>query len=146
MIVYLDTSAFLKLYLQEDGADRVRELVAEARAVVCHAITYVEMRAALGRAVRQRRLKPRVLAEQLGRFESDWAQARVVAVHEQLLRLAGDLADEHGLRAYDSLHLAAVLEVARAFPSDVDFRFAVFDGELRRTADALGLVLVPEDA
>lgn len=50
MIVYLDTSAFLKLYLDEDGGDQTREAIDKAGVICTHLITYVEMRAALARA------------------------------------------------------------------------------------------------
>ena len=47
MILYLDTSAFLKLYLEESRSDAVRGLVARAAAIYTHLIAYAEMRAAL---------------------------------------------------------------------------------------------------
>lgn len=55
MILYLDTSAYLKLYVQEAESDRLRTVVGEA--FICtHAICYAEMRAGLARAQRMRRL------------------------------------------------------------------------------------------
>lgn len=56
MIVYLDTSAFLKLYLEEEGSSPTRELVDAAIAVCAHIITYTEMCAAFAQAVRMQRL------------------------------------------------------------------------------------------
>lgn len=40
-LLYLDTSALLRLYTAEPDHEQVREAVAQATGVVCHQITYV---------------------------------------------------------------------------------------------------------
>lgn len=49
MILYLDTSAWVKLYATETGSERVRDAVAAAFVVATHLIAYVELRAGLSR-------------------------------------------------------------------------------------------------
>ncbi len=46
MILYLDTSALVKLYVDEPGSASLREALVRAKAVYTHQITYVEIRAA----------------------------------------------------------------------------------------------------
>ena len=55
MILYLDTSAFIKLYVNEPDADIIRAAVAEAVQVHAHWIAYPEMRSALARLHRMGR-------------------------------------------------------------------------------------------
>ncbi|MEJ2087139.1 MAG: PIN domain-containing protein [Gammaproteobacteria bacterium] len=50
MIVYLDTSALLKLFVEEPESSQIRETVEKAIPVT-HLVTYAEMRAALARNV-----------------------------------------------------------------------------------------------
>lgn len=71
-------------------------------------------------------------------FENDWRSTRVVQVDEFIIRRAGDLAEQFGLRGYDSVHLAATETIWRTMPS-VDFRVAVFDGRLTQAVQALGM-------
>lgn len=52
MILHLDTSALVKLYVEETHSERVRSGVAEASLVSCHELTYVELGAALARKLR----------------------------------------------------------------------------------------------
>ncbi len=138
MIVYLDTSAYVKLYVAEPGADQVRSVRAQARAICCHLIGYAELRATLAKAVREKRLTREGLAKQIQSMEADWSSTQVVNVTEGLIRRAGDLAQQHGLRGYDSVHLAAAETVWQALPG-VDFRFLAFDAKLVEAAEKLGM-------
>ena len=52
MIVFLDTSALVKLYVQEDGSDDIRRYVGTCDAVMVSAAAYPEARAALARVYR----------------------------------------------------------------------------------------------
>ena len=47
MILYLDTSAVVKLYADEIGSDQVRAGIAEAKVRATHLIAYAETLAAL---------------------------------------------------------------------------------------------------
>ncbi len=56
MILYLDTSAYVRLYIDEPGHELVAEAVQGADSVMAHVIGYAEMRAALARLQRTKRL------------------------------------------------------------------------------------------
>lgn len=142
MILYLDTSALVKLYAQEDGSGLVRAAARQAQVVACHDIGYVEARAAFARKRREGLVTHEDFSRCQSKLDSDWEQFHVVGVTVHLLRRAADLADEYGLRAYDSIHLAAAESVKRVAGTGVDFRFAVFDGGLHRAAVQLGMPLL----
>lgn len=143
MIAYLDTSALLKLYLDEDGSDRVRRMLGEATAACTLLISYAELRAALAQAVRTERISAEACANQLARFETDWQTLHVIALDERLVRRAGELAERFALRGYDSVHLAAAEQANGAAGHMVPFVFAAFDVALCRGAEAIGLDLLP---
>lgn len=141
MILYLDTSALLKLYLAETGSQMVREAVRNATACCTHLVAHVEMQAALARTVRTGRLTEADFSTQQANFETDWAALHVIAVDENLVRRAGAHARRYGLRGYDSVHLAAAerLSVMLATPA---FEFACFDAQLSEAAGRLGFRLL----
>lgn len=137
MIVYLDTSAFLKLYLEEEGSKATRQLVDAAVAVCAHVITYAEMCAAFAQAVRMQRLTDTDRTRQKDCFEADWSALQVLPVDEPLVRRAGKLAEDFELRGYDSVHLAAAERVWQQAPDN--FQLAAFDVRLVNAASALGI-------
>lgn len=137
MIVYLDTSAFLKLYLEEEESKVTRQLVDAAVAVCAHIITYAEMCAAFAQAVRVQRLTDADRAHQKDCFDADWDALQVLPVDEPLVRRAGKLAEDFELRGFDSVHLAAAERVWREAPDN--FQFAAFDARLASAARTLGM-------
>ena len=142
MILYLDTSALAKLFVVEPGAESVGRAVAQAAAVATHLVAYAEMRATFARAVRMGRVDAAALPVLTVDLERRWASLDVLAVTEPLVRRAGDLAERHGLRGYDSVHLAAVLALRELVGSGAEVRFGVFDAKLREAALVHGLSLL----
>jgi predicted nucleic acid-binding protein len=142
LIPYLDSSALVKLLIQEPGSDEVWAAVG-AVAPVTSRITYAEARAALARRERESTLL----------HEGDWTMARdnlvaywrrlrVIEVTQPVVEAAGDLADTFGLRGYDAVQLASAQQVALA--GGEDLCFVSFDRRLNRAAQVLGMNLVAQ--
>lgn len=142
MILYLDTSALVKLYALEAGSPLVRQAVSHAQLVVCHLLTYAEARAAFARKHRMREISGREFTACKHELERTWPRFERLRADEVLIRHAGDLAERFGLRGYDSVHLAAAEAVFRAAGPAVEFRFAAFDDGLRKAAGGLGMRLL----
>lgn len=145
MILYLDTSAFIKLYVDEPGAVVVRQAAADAAMVHTHWIAYLEMRAALARLHRMGRQSAEAYREHRREFEMDWRAVYAIMPEERMLRRAGDLAEEFSLRGYDAVHLAAAESIWSSVPEDADFWFAVFDQALTAAAPVLGIPRLPAE-
>jgi predicted nucleic acid-binding protein len=62
-----------------------------------------------------------------------------------LIRRAATLAENHAVRAYDSIHLAAAEATARVATGRTDFRFAAFDARLIEVARTSGLAILTPD-
>lgn len=137
MILYLDTSALVKLYVEEDGTDVSSSAVERASRVVTSRVTYAEARAAFARARRERVLTASMLRTVVERLDADWASYDAVEVTEPLVRRAGILAEKRGLRGFDSIHLASALEALRG----VSGTFLCWDERLARAARAERLSL-----
>ena len=144
MILYLDTSALIKLYVAETGAEKVRAVVTEAALVHAHWIAYAEMRSALARLHRMGRQSADAYRRSKREFEADWRAINAIMPDERMVRHAGDLAERFELRGYDSVHLAAAesLRVGRGTES---LCFASFDDRLNHAAAELGFQLLTTD-
>lgn len=143
MILYLDTSAFVRLYVKEDDHDAILDSARKATLVATHIIAYAEMRAALAK---MRRMKHITVAEfnKIKRsFERDWQNAVHVHPTELLIRRAGELAEQHALHGYDSVHLAAA-EILAHTGTPLPLTFAGFDATLNNAARKIGLGLFGE--
>jgi len=140
MILYLDTSALVKLYLQEAHSDQVQTAVAKAGMVATHILAYTEARAGFAKACRMGRIDDQVLSQLEAKLDQSWPSLDVVGVDETLARRAGSLAAQFGLRGYDAVHLAA----AETLSTSAGFgrlRFACFDKTLANAAGSLGLTV-----
>ncbi len=139
MIVYLDTSSLVKLYIEETGSAAVRRRVKEAQVVATSRVAYVEARAAFARKAREDSVSSEVYAQIVADFESDWESYFIIEVSERVVRLAGSLAERHALRGFDALHLASALSLRRK--TKLPVVFSCFDTVLQQAAEAEGLTM-----
>jgi uncharacterized protein len=133
LIVYLDTSSLVKLYIQENESPEVERLMIEASLVCTSVIAYAEARSAMARLCREGSLTAEEHSAAKVDLDRDWPHYLAVDVTPEVWRTAGDLAEKHALRGFDSLHLASFLHLSR-----VDLRepvqFSSFDGRLNSAA------------
>lgn len=137
-IVYFDSSAFVKLVVDEHGSDLVAQLWDGCDAAVASRLAYPEVRAALTAAGRAHRLDPADQGRAETAWEGYWAATRAVELTESVADHAGLLASRHALRGADAVHLASLLAVGSS-----DTLFAVWDQRLRGGALAAGVHLAP---
>ena len=131
MILYVDTSALVKLYVEEAGTPGVVARVEHADAVATVLVTYAEARAALARHRREGGISTADLRRAVRELDRDWRTYNVVDLSDSLVHSAGALAERHALRGYDAVQLAAVLELRSA---GAPIEFCAFDGRLNRAA------------
>lgn len=135
MILYLDTSSLVKLYVEEPGSAQVHRLVEQAEIVAASVVAYPEARAAFARRRREGSLTARAFARAKSAFEADWPRVLALDVSGPLAHAAGELAERRRVRGFDAVHLASFHAVAREFPDD-DVRFSSADTALKRAARA----------
>ena len=135
MIAYLDTSSLVKLYSTETGSDVVRALVESGEFVTTSVIAYAEARATLARQRREGRLSAAQLTACRRSLDDDWPSYVAIEITHAICRAAGDIADRHGLRGFDSVHVACYLDVVKA-SAPAPVTFSSFDERLTRAARA----------
>ena len=134
VIVYLDTSAMVKLFVEEEGSEVVRALVEGSVGAVTASVAYAEARAAFARKRRDTYLTSAQLRRVVTELDMQWESYGVVDLDMVLVRAAGGLAEQHGLRGYDAIHLAAALSVRDR--SEEALMFCAADGQLAAAAQA----------
>ncbi len=132
MIVYLDTSAIVKLYAQEAGSDITRKTIVNGDLIATSLLAYPETRSALARKARGGEITRTDLNIFKDEFERDWQRFYRLPVDATLIRRAGDMAEEHALRAFDALHLATADSFQAAMRAPV--LFVCFDVALNGAA------------
>ena len=141
MILYVDTSALVKLYVREPGSTALRAHAAKAGALATSVVAYAEIRAAFARLKRSGGSTDAMHQQRLRQLGQDWEALLRVELAADVLRSAGDLAEIYGLRGFDSIHLASALWLKARVSEPVDF--AVFDQRLGAAASKAGLSVVP---
>jgi predicted nucleic acid-binding protein len=139
MILYLDTSALLKLYAEERGSPAVRAAVARASVVATSRLTYVEARGAFARKFREGDLPQAEHQYLISSLDEDWGRLLVVEMSEPLCQEAVALVERHPLRAGDALQLASACAVRDRVE---ELAFFSFDDCLNGAAKLEGLAVL----
>lgn len=140
MRLYLDTSALVKLYVDEEGSPLVRSVVEQAGLVATSEVAYVEARAAFVRRRHEGGLSARDYRRIVQDLDADWPRYLVVEITDSLIREGARLAEAYRLRAYDAVHLASAAAIHGRLAETVVF--ASWDLEQERAAKGEGLELL----
>ncbi|MGB9825990.1 MAG: type II toxin-antitoxin system VapC family toxin [Desulfofundulus sp.] len=142
MICYLDTSALVKLYVQEQGSEIVHKLVDEASVVATSKVAYAEARAALARGLRDGYLEEKDHRQAVAALQNDWPKYLVIEVLDPLILLAGELAEKYHLRGFDAIHLASAVTLKTQVKEIIVA--ACFDDRLWEAFRAVDIKVLPE--
>jgi uncharacterized protein len=130
----------IKLLVDESGSDTAREIYRRASLKSASALGYVEAVSALTRGRNDGRFSVARFEGAIGELETIWNEIDIHAVTTDVIQEASQLVIDHGLRAYDSLHLATAVALARA----ENVIFVCWDRALRDAAESRGIPLEPE--
>ncbi|MEJ5311023.1 MAG: type II toxin-antitoxin system VapC family toxin [Anaerolineae bacterium] len=140
-LIYLDTSALVKLYVREPGTDDVQRLVKNSTATGTSLISKAEAAAAFSKAIRVGYIAPEEARAAWGAFLDAWPSLVRLAINETIATQAGTLAFSYGLRGYDAVHLATVLNWQDTL--DIPVLFATYDQQLWTIAKQVQIAVWP---
>lgn len=138
MNLYLDTSALVKLYIEETGRDTVEAEVQAAETVVTSTVSWAEACSTFARALREGRIQEEAHQRMLDALARDWPRFTTLSVVDSLSRHAGTLAREHALPGFDAIHLASALYADRTVGN---VHLLAFDDRLMIAARNVGIAL-----
>jgi len=142
MIVYADTSALVKLFVEEEGSEATREMLRPAWAMGTGLLARAELGAALARGVRRGLLAAQEAQQARRQIEEVWPTWIHIGVDEDVVARAEALAWEYELRGYDAIHLASALAWQERLGHPLTL--ATFDQELWEAARRAGVIVWPE--
>lgn len=130
MTLYVDSSALIKRYIKEDGAEVAVAHMASDPVLVTSALTAIEVR---------RNLK-RILTDDLevmrGRFSVDLDAFAVISLDAQVCDDAAKVAEQTLCRSLDAIHLAAARRAGSATT------VLTFDRRQAQAARSIGLSVI----
>lgn len=142
MILFGDTSALVKLYIEEAGSAEMAEQ-ARASRLAASVLAYAEIYSTFARRKREGLLTADEHDELVQRFETDWQTVIVMALRPALAARIPRLVSDHPLRGADAVHLASALALQDA---GLKTTFAASDTRLVEAAAEEGLEVIGPEA
>jgi predicted nucleic acid-binding protein len=142
-MLYLDSSAIIKLYISEDFSSEVINLVQNSKSLITSQFAYTEIHSAFSRLYRQKIIDYKLLEIIKFRFEKDWIYIKTLELNGLIIKRASELIYQHELRSFDSIHLAFVENLSNIIGSE--FYFITFDKRLSKASIALNIQTLTDD-
>jgi predicted nucleic acid-binding protein len=141
VILFCDTSALLKLFIDEQGSESMINARSSSKGIAVCRITWAESMAALAQRTRFNGTNQSGLAQARSIFEQAWPGFVIADITQPLVEKAGVFAEAFALRGYDSVQLAAAHQLHEQFA--LPLTFACFDRRLNQAAKLLQLEVLP---
>lgn len=144
---FFDSSAIVKFYVAESGTTWVRSFTdSEDNIIHVSGLARVETVSALTRRQRRSDITQAEFKDACGDLQQDFAtQYRIVVLTEEIIEDAAELAQKHGLRAYDAVQLAAALDTSRVVSQVDSTELTLVSGDLDLNVAAIAEGLKVED-
>jgi predicted nucleic acid-binding protein len=141
LILYFDSSALVKRYVEEPGSSNVLDWMDDSEVNGTVLVTRAEVAAAITRAVRMQYVSQEDAWQFLDKFHQEWSGFQRLPVTEALVARADALACEQNLGGYDAIHLAAALTWQDLL--ELPVTVVTYDRELAAAAQASGMRVLP---
>ena len=141
VILFCDTSALMKLLVDEDQSDQMQQVSTTVEAIGVCRISWAETMAALAHLQREDPVCDEDLEQARQHLIQCWKTFTIVEVSQPLVETAGRFADVFSLRGYDSVQLAAAHELQ--VNAEQTVLFACYDRRLNQAAQILQLEVLP---
>jgi uncharacterized protein len=141
MKVYLDTSALVKFFHEEEGTDLITALIEDSSAVLyVSELTILEFTSALQRLCRAGFIDRNNLKVALDSFRKELSRFKVIPVNSQVIngaeKLLLELGNDPGLRTLDSIQLSTFISLNLNLAGGL---FVASDLTLVKAAEAKGI-------
>jgi predicted nucleic acid-binding protein len=107
MIVYLDTSALVPMFIEEPTTAACRRIWDEADTIASTRLLFIEASAALARSLRSGRTGVSSFRSRSAMLDSLWDQVRIMELDQNLMERAAAVTNQFPLRGFDAVHCAA---------------------------------------
>jgi predicted nucleic acid-binding protein len=134
--LYFDSSAYLKLYVKENGSEEAKKIAKKNR-IISSAILLTECYSAISRKKKMGEIKEVLFYDLTDRLKRDLKCLEIVRLTDEVLRKAEEIALNSTVRAMDALHVASALIFLES--SHFELSFVTSDGKQEKAARVFGL-------
>jgi predicted nucleic acid-binding protein len=139
MIIFIDTSAWVKFFIKENGTEEIQYFMlnksdSEKHSYAASAVTYAEMMATFMRSFKGNRITQDQYNQIIIQFDEQWENFNISEVNIHLVKRSGMLAQRYALKGCDAFQLASALNVQ----TDL---FIASDHDLLKAAKNEGLIV-----
>jgi uncharacterized protein len=107
-MLYLDSSALVKRYVQEKGSKAVISRFDKGEAIYTSVLSFAEVHAAIGRKYRDRELSVIEKGKLVDEFQADWLSGlSILELTTNTMFALPSLCEQYFLKASDAIHLSA---------------------------------------
>lgn len=116
MMIFMDTSAWVKYFIEEDGTEEIQKFIlnesdAKTNVFGASAVTYAEMLATLRRSFEGKRVTEDEYNQAVIAFKEQWENIDIPEVNDSLIEKSGALAQKYTLKGCDAFQLASALSL-----------------------------------
>jgi len=109
VVVYLDSSALVKRYINEKGSDRIVEIGREANEIVMSVLCVPEVLSAGNRLKREAKIKLEHYMTIKNELSEDIREATLIDITNEIIQTAIHCLEQNVLRTLDALHIATAI-------------------------------------
>jgi predicted nucleic acid-binding protein len=136
-LLYLDTGALVKLYVQEQGTEKMLELAHPdtGNRLVILSLSRIEFRAAVRRRAKLGDIDATIADELINEFNGHLARVfQMQPVNEPVMVAACNAIDNYYLRAYDAMQLGGYVALRISIGEELESIFVCADDNLLKAA------------
>jgi uncharacterized protein len=109
-MLYLDSSALVKRYVQEEGSKAVTSRFERGETIYTSVLSFAEVHAAIGRKYRERELSINEKEKLVDEFQTDWFfSLSILELTTHTMIALPALCEQYFLKAGDAIHLSAAI-------------------------------------
>lgn len=140
---YLDASAWVKRYYQEDGSTQIQDFFSSGARMVSSGLGNLEVFSALHRKVKAGELSRAALRTKVALLRDDWDHFIQMQIDSSILEVAKTMIQEYALKGSDAIHLASALRSLNSTNAQMDqLIFVASDLELIKAAESSALKVI----
>ena len=110
MKVFLDSSAYAKRFIEEEGSQMIDDILQQASKLALSIICFPEIISALNRRLREKSISKYEYSLAKQRLTEEISDIQIINLTPQVIAKSGQLLESNVLRAMDALHVACAVE------------------------------------
>jgi uncharacterized protein len=110
MRIFMDTSAYAKRFIEEEGSDEIDNILFQATELGISLLCVPELLSAMNRKLREKMISRSQYSEIKSRFTEEINDIDIILLTDEVIKKAVTLLEKNVLRTLDAIHIACAYE------------------------------------